>query len=113
MINDQPAHHTRGISHEMRVVGKRRTGMRDHVEIGVVQNRSDTQDSWTPQTPQFAFRKPAQVGVQGAEQCIGGCLLTGSNCSGERVRYAIHGVPSCEETPKAEGTENSASSGKS
>jgi hypothetical protein len=102
MINDQPAHDTRRIPHEMRVVGKGRSGMRDHVQIGIVQDSGDTQDSWNPQPTQFAFRQPVQLGVQGAEQRIRGCMLTGSSRAGERAGYGIHAVPPVKKRPTRE-----------
>src|SRR5437879_2414345 len=39
MIDDHPAHDSRGIGHKARAIRKRRTGLRGHVQVGLVQER--------------------------------------------------------------------------
>ena len=71
VIDDQTAHHPRGVTHEARFVGKRRSVSRCHVEIRLVQQRRDSEAARSAGARELARRETVQLGVQVAEQRIG------------------------------------------
>jgi hypothetical protein len=68
VVNDQPAHHVRGISHESRTVGEQWTVSRGHIKIRLVQERGGTETHGDAVSREFALGQPMEFGVQCREE---------------------------------------------
>src|SRR6185436_1073714 len=71
VVDDQPAHHPRRVSHEPRVVGEHRPVPPRHRQVGLVEERRDAEPGAGPLAMQLAAGYPVQLGIQGIEQGIG------------------------------------------
>src|SRR6266481_4182600 len=95
VINDQSAHHTCGITHEPRPVGKAVAFARGDVEIGLVQKCRNAEACWGSPSCQFPFCQSVQFRVQSAEQCIRGRAIAAFSRANERGNRRPHAALSC------------------
>ena len=68
VVDDQPAHHVRGISHESRAVGERRAVSRGDIKVCLVQERSRAEAYRDAVSRQFALGHPMQFGLERREE---------------------------------------------
>ncbi len=94
MINDQSTHHSCGIPHEPRPIGKAVAFTLGDVEIRLVQQRCDAQACRRSPSCQFPFRHPVQFRVQSAEQFIRGRAVSAFGVPDKRGNCGAHAAPS-------------------
>src|ERR1700722_11809417 len=90
MIDDETAHHARGVSHEAGRMGEGLPFARGDVEIGFVQQGGDTQAGGSAPTRQLTFREPVQLSVKGGEERIRGGTVAALGCSDEGGNCGTH-----------------------
>src|SRR5437868_8002858 len=95
VIDNQSAHHTRGIPHEARAVWKAVAFTRRDIEIGLVQQRCDAEACWRTPSCQLSFCEPVQLGVQSAEKCIRSRAIAAFNRVDKRGNCRLHAALSC------------------
>jgi hypothetical protein len=76
MVDYQPAHYVRGISHKSRAVGERRAVSRGDIKVCLVQERGRTETYRDALSREFTLGQPVQFGVKRCEQRFRGGPVT-------------------------------------
>ena len=77
VVDDQAAHHARGVGHEPRAIGEDRPFLARDREVGLVQQGRHPDGPGRSLSRQLAAGQPMELRVQSVEQGISGCTLIG------------------------------------